>query len=81
MSVNNVEAKLLYEVKLLWRVQILSIMIRSNDVFIKSTTKKGFSSKEIQRQYGLKSDERVWAIVLKLRKIMGIEMSDIRLEE
>ncbi len=56
-------------------------MIWSNDVLIKSTTKKGFSSKEIQRQYGLKSDERVWAIVLKLRKIMGIEMSDIRLEE
>ncbi len=58
-----------------------TIMIWSNDVLIKSTTKKGFSSKEIQRQYGLKSDERVWAIVLKLRKIMGIEMSDIRLEE
>jgi len=36
-----------------------------------NTTKKGFSSKEIQRQLGLKRYEPVWAMVHKLRKAMG----------
>ncbi len=36
-----------------------------------STTKKGFSAKEIQRQLGLKRYEPVWAMVHKLRKVMG----------
>jgi len=36
-----------------------------------SATKKGFSSKEIQRQLGLKRYEPVWAMVHKLRKVMG----------
>jgi hypothetical protein len=36
-----------------------------------STTKKGFSSKEIQRQLGLKRYEPVWAMVHKLRRAMG----------
>ena len=36
-----------------------------------STTKKGFSAKEIQRQLGLKRYEPVWAMVHKLRKAMG----------
>jgi len=36
-----------------------------------STTKKGFSAKEMQRQLGLKRYEPVWAMVHKLRKAMG----------
>ena len=36
-----------------------------------SATKKGFSSKEIQKQLGLKRYEPVWAMVHKLRKAMG----------
>lgn len=36
-----------------------------------STTKKGFCSKEIQRQLKLKRYEPVWAMVHKLRKAMG----------
>ena len=34
------------------------------------TTKKGFSSKEIQRQLGLKRYAPVWAMVHRLRKAM-----------
>lgn len=40
-------------------------------MFLLTTTKKGFSSKEIQRQLGLKRYEPVWAMVHKLRKAMG----------
>jgi len=36
-----------------------------------SATKKGFSSKEIQRQLGLKRYEPVWATVHKIRDAMG----------
>lgn len=36
-----------------------------------TTTKKGFSSKEIQRQLGLKRYEPVWSMVHKLRRAMG----------
>jgi hypothetical protein len=36
-----------------------------------SATKKGFSSKEIQRQLGLKRYEPVWAMVHKIRDAMG----------
>ena len=36
-----------------------------------TATKKGFSSKEIQKQLGLKRYEPVWAMVHKLRKAMG----------
>ncbi len=36
-----------------------------------SATKKGFSSKEIQKQLGVKRYEPVWAMVHKLRKAMG----------
>lgn len=36
-----------------------------------SATKKGFSSKEIQTQLGLKRYEPVWAMVHKIRKAMG----------
>ena len=40
-------------------------------MFLMSATKKGFSSKEIQRQLGLNRYEPVWAMVHKLRKAMG----------
>ena len=40
-------------------------------MFLMTATKKGFSSKEIQRQLGLKRYEPVWAMVHKLRKAMG----------
>jgi hypothetical protein len=40
-------------------------------MFLMSVTKKGFSTKEIQKQLGLKRYEPVWAMVHKLRKAMG----------
>lgn len=49
----------------------LSFMTWYKTIFLMSTTKKGFSSKEIQRQLGLKRYEPVWAMVHKLRKAMG----------
>ncbi len=49
----------------------LSFMTWYRTIFLMSTTKKGFSSKEIQRQLGLKRYEPVWAMVHKLRKAMG----------
>lgn len=49
----------------------LSFMIWYKTIFLLSTTKKGFSSKEIQRQLGLKRYEPVWAMVHKLRRAMG----------
>ncbi len=49
----------------------LSFLIWYRTMFLMSTTKKGFSAKEIQRQLGLKRYEPVWAMVHKLRKGMG----------
>lgn len=49
----------------------LSFLVWYRAVFLMSTTKKGFSSKEMQRQLGLKCYEPVWAMVHKLRKAMG----------
>lgn len=49
----------------------LSFMTWYKAIFLLTTTKKGFSSKEIQRQLGLKRYEPVWAMVHKLRKAMG----------
>lgn len=49
----------------------LSFMTWYKTIFLLSATKKGFSSKEIQRQLGLKRYEPVWAMVHKLRKAMG----------
>lgn len=40
-------------------------------MFLISTTKKGFSAKEMQRHLGLKRYESVRAMVHKLRKAMG----------
>lgn len=49
----------------------LSFMTWYKTIFLLSATKKGFSSKEIQRQLGLKRYEPVWAMVHKLRDAMG----------
>lgn len=49
----------------------LSFMIWYKTMFLLTATKKGFSSKEIQRQLGLKRYEPVWSMVHKLRKAMG----------
>ena len=49
----------------------LSFMDWYKTILLLSTTKKGFSSKEIQRQLGMKRYEPVWAMVHKLRSAMG----------
>jgi len=49
----------------------LSFLIWYKTIFLLTATKKGFSSKEIQRQLGLKRYEPVWTMVHKLRKAMG----------
>lgn len=49
----------------------LSFMTWYKAMFLMTATKKGFSSKEIQKQLGLKRYEPVWAMVHKLRKAMG----------
>jgi DNA-directed RNA polymerase subunit RPC12/RpoP len=49
----------------------LPFLVWYKTMFLLSATKKGFSSKEIQRQLGLKRYEPVWAMVHKLRKAMG----------
>lgn len=49
----------------------LPFLIWYKTMFLMSATKKGFSSKEIQKQLGLKRYEPVWAMVHKLRKAMG----------
>ena len=49
----------------------LSFLVWYKTIFLLSTTKKVFSSKEIQRHLGLKRYEPVWAMVHKLRRAMG----------
>ena len=49
----------------------LPFMIWYKTMFLLTATKKGFSSKEIQKQLGMKRYEPVWAMVHKLRKAMG----------
>jgi len=49
----------------------LSFLIWYKTICLMTATKKGFSSKEIQRQLGLKRYEPVWAMVHKLRDAMG----------
>ena len=49
----------------------LSFLVWYKMMFLLTATKKGFSSKEIQKQLGLKRYEPVWAMVHKLRKAMG----------
>jgi hypothetical protein len=49
----------------------LPFLIWYKTMFLMSATKKGFSSKEIQKQLGLKRYEPVWSMVHKLRRVMG----------
>ena len=49
----------------------LSFLVWYKTLFLLSATKKGFSSKEIQKQLGLKRYEPVWSMVHKIRKAMG----------
>ncbi len=58
----------------------LSFLIWYKTMFLMSVTKKGFSSKEIQKQLGLKRYEPVWAMVHKLRKEMGTRDEKYTLE-
>jgi hypothetical protein len=58
----------------------LSFLIWYKTMFLLSATKKGFSSKEIQKQLGLKRYEPVWAMVHKLRKAMGNRDAQYTLE-
>lgn len=58
----------------------LSFLIWYKTMFLMSATKKGFSSKEIQKQLGLKRYEPVWAMVHKLRSAMGNRDSRYTLE-
>ena len=59
----------------------LSFMIWYKTMFLMTTTKKGFSSKEIQKQLGMKRYEPVWAMVHKLRKAMGNRDARYTLED
>ena len=58
----------------------LSFMVWCKTMFLLTATKKGFSTKEIQTQLGLKRYEPVWAMVHKLRKAMGNRDSRYTLE-
>ncbi len=58
----------------------LSFMTWYKSMFLMSTTKKGFSSKEIQKQLGLKRYEPVWAMVHKFRKAIGNQEARYTLE-
>lgn len=49
----------------------LPFLVWYKAMFLMSATKKGFSSKEIQKQLGWKRYEPIWAMVHKLRKAMG----------
>lgn len=49
----------------------LSFLTWYKTILLMTTIKKGFSSKEIQKQLGLKRYEPVWAMVHKLRNAMG----------
>ncbi|MBG6063621.1 hypothetical protein IWX83_003432 [Flavobacterium sp. CG_9.1] len=55
-------------------------MIWYKTMYLLTATKKGFSTKEIQIQLGLKRYEPVWAMVHKLRKGMGNRDSRYTLE-
>lgn len=46
-----------------------------------TSTKKSFSAKEIQRQLGHKRYEPIWAMVHKLRSVMGLRDEEYQLKE
>jgi len=58
----------------------LPFLVWYKTMFLMSATKKGFSSKEIQKQLAMKRYEPVWAMVHKLRKAMGNRDSRYTLE-
>lgn len=58
----------------------LPFLVWYRAMFLMSTTKKGFSAKEMQRQLGLKRYEPVWAMVHKIRKAMGNRDAQYTLE-
>jgi transposase-like protein len=70
-SAKGVEAETHYVAARSCRTRTLSVMVWYKTMFLLTATKKGFSSKEIQKQLGLKRYEPVWAMVHKLRKAMG----------
>ena len=49
----------------------LPFLVWYKTIFLMTTTKKGFSSKEIQKQLGWKRYEPIWSMVHKIRKAMG----------
>lgn len=59
----------------------LSFLIWYKTMFLMSVAKKGFSSKEIQKQLGLKRYEPFWAMVHKLRKAMETGVHNILWKE
>ena len=46
-----------------------------------TSTKKSFSAKEIQRQLGHKRYEPIWAMLHKLRRVMGLRDNQYKLEQ
>lgn len=58
----------------------LPFLVWYRAMLLMSTTKKGFSAKEMQRLLGLKRYEPVWAMVHKLRKAMGDRDASYTLE-
>ena len=58
----------------------LPFLVWYKTIFLLSATKKGFSSKEIQTQLGLKRYEPVWSMVHKIRRAMGRRDSCYTLE-
>lgn len=59
----------------------LPFLIWYRAMFLLTATKKGFSSKELQKQLGLKRYEPVWAMIHKLRKAMGERDNHYSLED
>ena len=55
-------------------------MVLYKAMFLLTATKKGFSTKEIQTQLGLKRYEPFWAMVHKQRKVMSNRNSRYTLE-
>jgi hypothetical protein len=49
-------------------------------IYLMTMTKKGMSAKELQRQLGHKRYEPIWAMMHKIRAIMGIRDSSYTLE-
>ena len=71
MNVNLVGAEPLYEAERLCSIPICLFWQGIVRCFWWVQLKKGFSSKEMQRQLGLKRYEPVWFMVHKLRKAMA----------